>query len=58
LNSALCCFLFTPTYHAPFLDRSALAYRAVQKSGAAARFNGGDVGPCLIGLMQWKRLSF
>src|SRR5438105_10459510 len=35
LNSALCCFLFMPTSHAP-LDRSALAYPAVQKSGAAA----------------------
>jgi hypothetical protein len=35
LNSALCCFLFTPTSLAS-LDRSALAYPPVQKTGAAA----------------------
>jgi hypothetical protein len=36
LNSALCCFLFTPTFHAPFWTGQPLAYPAVQKSGAAA----------------------
>src|SRR6185437_11884288 len=36
LNSALCCFRFTPTSHAPFGPVSPLAYPAVQNSGAAA----------------------
>ena len=35
LNSALCCFLFTPTSHVLWTDQP-LAYPAVQKSGAAA----------------------
>src|SRR5947209_15593065 len=36
LNSALCCFLFTPTSHVLWTGQP-LAYPAVQKSGAAAR---------------------
>src|SRR5205085_10161531 len=39
LNSALCCFLFMPTSHAP-LDRLALSLSAVQKSGTAAVCDG------------------
>jgi hypothetical protein len=35
LNSALCCFLFTPTSHVLWTGQP-LAYPAVQKSGAAA----------------------
>src|SRR5215813_748444 len=35
LNSALCCFLFTPTSHVLWTGQL-LAYPAVQKSGAAA----------------------
>jgi hypothetical protein len=35
LNAALCCFLFTPTSHAP-LDRSAFSLSRCPKTGAAA----------------------
>src|SRR5215471_12524033 len=35
LNSALCCFLFTPTSHVLWTGQP-LAYPAVQKSGTAA----------------------
>src|SRR6185437_11398770 len=37
LNSALCCFLFTPTSHVLWTGQP-LAYPAVQKSGAAAYY--------------------
>jgi len=48
LNSALCCFLFTPTSHVLWTGQP-LAYPAVQKSGAAA---------LLMRPHNWARYSF
>jgi hypothetical protein len=53
LNSALCCFLFTPTSHVLWTGQP-LAYPAVQKSGAAAK----DVDAILDYLVSIKGMNY